>query len=75
MAEAAEAVNPPPPSPGDILDAAATTASAPHATSEDQHSPSPNVLIVDLEGFQLKDFYVLGFLQSSHHDVNDYRVN
>ena len=63
MAEATEDVYPPPPapplSPADVLDVAATTASAPHSTSEKHHSPSRNILIVDLEGFQLKkDFYV-----------------
>ena len=51
-------MNPPPTpqSPAEVLDAASTSA---YSTSEDRHSPSPNVLIIDLEGFHLrKDFYV-----------------
>ena len=65
MAEAAEDMNPPP---AEILDAAA-------ARMIHSKAYPPNVLIVDLEGFQLtKDFYVLGFLQSNHHDVLDMSI-
>ena len=49
----------PPPSPAEVLDAAAA-ARAPHFTSENRHSHVPNVVIIDLEGFLLRNhFYIM----------------